>query len=293
LARTSRGVPRIFSLFCVSLSLLCVSCAGTTGHIASTVPPSQRRVIALIPSFVEDLCAIGATRQLVGVSSATSDVPCARGVPQVGTFSSVDTEKVVALHPDVVVAIPSQGRLVELVRRAGIKIVTMRDDTFDDLFADIAQLGDLTGRRARADVLIASLRARTNALRARGRALKHRPSVFVALGTGPIWTVGPQSYIATLIGLAGGRDAVEQLPSAYADYSAEALLRLQPDAIVSDPAVGLRSVLDSEPWRSLRAVQQRRVYIISNASLLERPGPRYNEGLEWLVERLTSAANAR
>ncbi|HEV7178443.1 MAG TPA: hypothetical protein VGN11_01125, partial [Candidatus Baltobacteraceae bacterium] len=70
----------------------------------------------------------------------------------------------------------------------------------------------------------------------------------------------------------------------------EALLRAQPDVIVTDPSTGLRNVLQNEPWRSLRAVQQHHVYMISPADVLERPGPRYNEGLAWLIERLAPLA---
>ena len=247
------------------------------------------RVVALVPSLVEDLCAIGAARQLAGVSSATRDVPCAKGVPVVGDFASVDVEKIVALHADLVVAIPAQAHLVEPLRHAGIDVELLDDDSYADIFADIAALGRLTGRAPQAAALNRSLEAQTARLIA-GRHFKRTPSVFVALGTGPIYTCGPTSYIARLIALAGGRNAVTTLPGAYGEYSAEALLRLQPDAIVTDPSVGLNAVLDREPWRSLRAVRSHHVLILHDAALLERPGPRYNEGLRWLIERLAPLA---
>jgi ABC-type Fe3+-hydroxamate transport system substrate-binding protein len=50
-------------------------------------------------------------------------------------------------------------------------------------------------------------------------------------------------------------------------------------------------VLDREPWRSLRAVQLHHVYSV-DPDLLERPGPSYNDGLRWLVDRLTPLAIA-
>ena len=247
------------------------------------------RVVALVPSLVEDLCAIGAARQLVGVSSATRDVPCAKGVPVVGDFASVDVEKIVALHADLVVAIPAQAHLVEPLRHAGIDVELLDDDSYANIFDDIAALGRLTGRAAQAAALDRSLKAETARLIA-GRHFRRSPTVFVALGTGPIYTCGPASYIAKLIALAGGTNAVTDLPGAYGEYSAEALLRLQPDAIVTDPSVGLNAVLDREPWRSLRAVRARRILTLHDAALLERPGPRYNEGLRWLIERLAPLA---
>ncbi len=76
------------------------------------------------------------------------------------------------------------------------------------------------------------------------------------------------------------------MPRPYAQYSAEALLRLQPDAIVAGGDTGIRALLDREPWRSLRAVREKHVFILADPGVMERPGPNYNEGLSWLIEHL-------
>ncbi len=275
----------------ISSVVLLFVLAGCATVPQSHVPLEQRRVVALVPSFVEDLCAIGAARQVVGVSAYANDVPCAKNLPVVGDFAGIDAERIVALRPDLVVGIPSQQRSMTPLRRAGLQVQTLRDLSYADLFDNLRQLGALTGRTPQAKALGAQLRARTAELGRRTRAFKRHPTVFLALGTGPIFTAGANSYIGTLIGLAGGRNAVGTLPGAYAAYSAEALLRLQPDAILTDKAVGLPSVLGREPWRSLRAVQLGRVWILPDAAILERPGPRYNEGLEWLIDRLTPLAD--
>jgi iron complex transport system substrate-binding protein len=113
-----------------------------------------------------------------------------------------------------------------------------------------------------------------------------RPSTFVVLETNPIVTVGNGSYIAHLIVLAGGTNAAGDLTAAYPRYSAEALVARQPDAIVADRLSGLANVLGSPPWNALRAVRAGRVSILDDADILERPGPRYNEGLAWLIAHL-------
>ncbi len=276
------------------MSLRALAAAVALTFLALSTPTAGRaasqRIVALVPSLVEDLCAIGAARQLAGVSSATRDIPCANHAQIVGDFSSVDVEKIVAIHADLVIAIPAQAHLVEPLRRAGIRIALLDDDSFADIYADISALGRLSGRVSQAAALNKKLKAETARLIA-GRHFKRMPSVFVALGTGPIYTCGPTSYISKLIALAGGTNAVTAMPGAYGEYSAEALLRLQPDAIVTDPAVGLDAVLGREPWRSLRAVRSKRVFTLTDAALLERPGPRYNEGLRWLIEHLTPLSN--
>jgi ABC-type Fe3+-hydroxamate transport system substrate-binding protein len=249
------------------------------------------RIVTLVPSFAEDVCAIGGCAQLVGVSKFSGDVPNASGKAVVGDFSSVDTERILALHPDVVAAIPSQVRLVGPLQRAGIRVVFIRDDSYDDIFADLRTLGQLTGHTAAARIEIDALKRETAQLSSTVAHRMYRPSVFFALGTGPIWTVGPSSFIGRLIELAGGRDAAADLPSVWGEYSEEALLRAQPDAIVAGHDTDLTAVLTREPWRSLHAVREGHVFAITDPRVenaLFRPGPHYNEGLRWLIERLSS-----
>jgi iron complex transport system substrate-binding protein len=109
-----------------------------------------------------------------------------------------------------------------------------------------------------------------------------RPRVFVVLDVKPIYTVGNRSYIASLIAMAGGTN-IAHIGAAYGRYSAEALLAEQPDVIVVDPVVGFHSVEREEPWRSLRAVRNKRVAQIPDPDTLLEPGPRYIEGLRWLI----------
>lgn len=249
------------------------------------------RIVTLIPSFAEDVCAIGGCAQLVGVSKFSGDVPGASAKAVVGDFASVDSERIIALHPDVVVGIASQMRLVAPLRRAGIRVVFIPADTFDDIFTDLQTLGQLTGHAAQARAEIAALKTETARLHATVARRAYRPSVFIALGTAPIWTAGPSSFVGRLIELAGGRDAAADLTSPWGQYSDEALIRAQPDAIVAGEDTNITPVQSQEPWRSLHAVREGHVFAISDPRVenaLFRPGPHYNEGLRWLIERLSS-----
>jgi iron complex transport system substrate-binding protein len=246
-----------------------------------------------VPSLVEDLYAIDAGSQVVAVSAFSDNVKEARGLPRVADFTNVDSEKIVALHADLVLGIPSQERLVQPLIRAGVKVVLIPNDTYDDIFTSLIRVGHLIGREREAAAEISTLQKTTRLLQARTSTFKRNPSAFVVLGTAPIWTVGDASYIATLIGLAGGRNAASDLKIAYGQYSAEALLHDDPDVIIDDPAVHLQGSLDREPWRSLRAVREHDVYTIEPAEILMRPGPNYNKGLLWLIQRLAPLAARR
>jgi iron complex transport system substrate-binding protein len=273
----------------LTAAMLTAFLSGCAYHLAGETTEGRPRIISLIPSLTEDLCAIGAAKQLVGVSQFSSGIPCAKGLPEVNDASSVDAEKIVALHPGLVVGIPSQAHAVSALQRAGINVALLRDDSYADLFDDINTLGSLSQHRSEARALVASLRAKTKTLQA-SEHFARRPAVFVVLQTNPIWTVGPHSFISSLISLAGGRNAVPALPQSYAQFSGEALLRLQPDALLAARDAQLEQSVGREPWRSLQAVRTKRLLIVPDPDLLYRPGPRYNQALSWLIERLRPIA---
>jgi len=268
--------------FAVIAMLWCVLAPASAG------PP---RVVTLVPSFADDLYAIGAGSQLVGVSAFT-DARQANSLPRVADSSSVDAEAIVALRPSLVIGIPAQERLTEPLRRAHLRVVFLSDDSYASIFENIKMLGALTGRGPQARATIARLQRRTAQLTAQTKSYRRQPSVFVVLGSGPIWTAGEGSYITTLIGLAGGSNAANDLRTAYGEYSPEALVRRQPDLLVADSAIHLEASFDREPWRSLSAVRTGRVYTV-NPDLIERPGPSYNDGLQWLIDRIRPLATAR
>ena len=252
----------------------------------------MNRVVSLVPSMTEDLFAVGAGDKVVGVSSFTDYPPQAKRLPVVATFASIASERIVALHPDLAIGIDAQDRLAGDLRRARIQVLLLRDDGYDDIFGNLLEIGALTGHTADALALVKRLRAHTLELVRSVKPRARKPSVFVVLGVAPVFTVGHGSYLEHLIELAGGRNAASDIKAPYARYSAEALIARQPDLLVVDPDIHLREALNQPPWNALRAVKQHRVYTLPAAAILERPGPRYNEGLAWLITTVDRAASS-
>jgi iron complex transport system substrate-binding protein len=280
----------MFTRFPAQVALALALGLSAAPAVASAPPRAPAaRIVSLIPSLTEDLFAIGAGAQVVGVSQFTDYPAAAVKVPQVASFASIDAEKILGLHPDIVVAIPAQSPLLGDVRRLGLKVVLLPDDSYDDIFRDLAELGRLSGHAGEAAALSAKLRARTAAL-VRGVPHGSRPRTFVVLGVSPIFTAGNGSFIAHLLELAGARNAASDLPTAYGRYGAEALLAAQPDVLIADKASDLPAVLDRAPWNALRAVREKRYYVLDDPDILERPGPRYVDGLAWLIARVHSHA---
>ncbi len=282
-------MQRTLALVMASCTLALAACAARQTHGA--VPAhTAGRVVTLVPSFADDLSAIGAGSQLVAVSVFT-DAPGTKSLPRVADASSVDAEAILALRPSVAIGIPAQARLVEPLRRARVAVVLLPDDAYDRIFTNLRAIGELTGRRRQAEAVVVRLQRETAEIHRRTLRYARHPSAFVVLGAAPIWTAGAGSYISTLLALAGATNAAGNLRGAYGVYSAEALIREQPDLLIADAATRLDGQLDREPWRSLRAVKLHRVFYV-NPSLIERPGPNYNAGLRWLVDRVSPLASA-
>jgi iron complex transport system substrate-binding protein len=291
------GVPAYRSAVILRIcALLALAVLASCGHASSpagtveVVNGPVKRVVSLVPSITEDLYAVGAGSKVVGVSAYTDYPPQAKALPEIATFASISTERIVALHPDLAVGIVSQERLVDDLRRAKVQLMLLHDDSYADIFNNLIALGVVTDHRRDAEAYVQRLHARTAAILRSVKPRVRKPSVFVVLGTAPIFTVGHGSYIDTLISMAGGRNAAGDLGAPYARYSAEALVARQPDVLIADPDIHLKDVLGQAPWTALRAVREHHLYLLPDAAILERPGPRYNDGLAWLVATLANVS---
>jgi iron complex transport system substrate-binding protein len=102
------------------------------------------------------------------------------------------------------------------------------------------------------------------------------PSVLYLIWGDPPMTVGPHTFVAELIGVAGGRDLFGDATSDWPRVSMESILQRAPDVIVvavgEDAQRGAERMRDTPGWRSLAAVRASRVVSVP-ADLMERPGP--------------------
>ncbi|NIA19364.1 MAG: ABC transporter substrate-binding protein, partial [Xanthomonadaceae bacterium] len=68
------------------------------------IPPHPQRVISLVPSLTEVLFSLGLDARVVGVTDFSTYPPAARAKPRIGSFFNLNLEKIISLHPDLVVA---------------------------------------------------------------------------------------------------------------------------------------------------------------------------------------------
>jgi iron complex transport system substrate-binding protein len=259
-------------------------------QVTLAAPPV--RIISLAPSNTEILFALGANSLLVGRDDFSDYPPEALDITSIGSlYPNVNAEVVVALEPDLVLAAGiTNADDVRKLEALGVTVFATRiNNSLEDVFSDILDVGTLVGRATEAGALVADLRSRAEAVTARTSSLAERPKVFYEVdATEPAspWTAGPDTFIDEMITLAGGQNVGAVLSDQYAQISLEQLVSEDPVVIVLGSATyggqTPEMVAERPGWQDIQAVTNGAVYTFDD-NLVSRPGPRVVEGLETLA----------
>ncbi|ADY27719.1 ABC-type transporter, periplasmic subunit (plasmid) [Deinococcus proteolyticus MRP] len=243
------------------------------------------RIVAMLPSHTETLIAIGAGGKLVGIDEY-SNYPknVTDNITKVGNGFQPNIEKIVALKPDLVLADESSSsRLTARLEAAGLTVYGGTAQTYNEVFQKIVVLGRLTNRESGATRLVSSMRRDLSALE---RTVVNRPKVSTYYEVDPTpYSVGPNSFIGTLMTRAGGRTIV---PASLGDFP-----KIDPELIVrSNPQVMIGLTPEEARrrpgWQNLQAVRAGRVYkpTAAERDALSRPGPRLPQAMRALIRMI-------
>lgn len=272
-----------------------VSAVDDAGRTVS-LPHPARRVLSLAPSGTETLVALGATDRIVG-RTRFDEAPEVAHLPSVGGGLDPSLETLLSLRPELVVAWDADKSpgLRQRLEEMGIAVFVIRTRDTGDVFRNIDRLGTLTGMDREAEALAARIRRELAEVRASVEG-RERPSVFYMVWNDPPMTAGPETFIAEVIEVAGGRTVFPDLQADWPTVSLEEIVRRQPDIVVLPVGeTGAHSAerLRSAPgWRELRAVREGNVAEIP-ADLTNRPGPHIGEAARALRDALHPEAAGR
>jgi len=204
-----------------------------SGTAIALVAPA-RRVVSLAPHLTEQLFAVGAGAQVIGVVAYSDHPEAARRLPQVGDSAQLDLERIVGLRPDLVIAWRSGNSAQQLQRLAALGIPIYRSESRElaDISSTLRRLGRLTGHDAEAedqaqrfDAAVADLRQRY--------ARRSEMRVFYQIWRQPLLTVNGAHMISQALALCGARNVFADLSALTPAVGEEAVLTADPDAIVT------------------------------------------------------------
>ncbi|MEO6951293.1 MAG: cobalamin-binding protein [Polyangia bacterium] len=256
----------------------------TDGLGRSITVAHVQRVISLAPSSTEIIYALGAGDRVVGVDRYSDWPEAARKVTQVGTDMEPSLERMVTLHPDLVLVATTANaqRAVDNMAAVGLSVYVSRTDSLEQIFTDIEGIGRALERTDAATALVAALRARVAKVPVRAPPIPCAIVVWPA----PLVVAGRGNHVDDLLRVAGCRNVVDDGSQPFPTYSTERLVKKAPEVVfVGTHATGAPSLDPLLALDSIPAVKNHRVHTI-DGDLLFRPGPRVVEGIEALARLL-------
>ena len=281
------------------------------------------RIVSLLPSATEIICALGLEDRLVGVTHECDYPASVRRLPKVthtlipteassgeidalvrdrlgaqSALYSLDMETLERLRPDLIVTqalcdvcavAEAEVRNAACVLPTGPSVLNLEPETLDEVIACVRQVADAAGAPERADPLIDALRARVDAVVSRGRSVARRPRVALLEWLDPPFSTG--HWNPELVRLAGGEDALGRPGEKSVTLRWEQVIAWQPEVVLisccgftAERAFQEAEVLRHVPgWDELPAVRDERVFLTDGNAYFSRPGPRLVDSLELLA----------
>jgi iron complex transport system substrate-binding protein len=252
-----------------------------------------RRIVSLAPSNTEIVCALDACDELVGVTDYDDYPAEVREIPDVVIYAQVDIEKVVNAEPDLVIAAGNEQTptsVIDRLEELGLTVLVLYPERLDEIYDDITLVGEALDEQEDAASLVSDMEERAAAVE-EAVAGASEPRTFYEVGVfqGTIYTAGSDSFLASLIQMAGG-DPVTG--NAQGVIQPEALVAADPELILLGDAAYEPRVTPQDlrqrgaTWVQLTAVREDRIVPMLQDLIITRPGPRIVEGLELLARAI-------
>jgi iron complex transport system substrate-binding protein len=279
------------------------------------------RIVSMVPSATEILCALGLAEDIVGIShdcdypTEILNRPRLTGTTLGSDLTSyeidqrvrataasgrslyvIQTELFESMSPDLVitqeqcsVCAVDRDRTVCALESMNLetKWLSLSATGFSGLYKDILDVGSATMRKPQAEKLVGELAARLENVVERTSADYH-PRVFCLSWFDPLMSAG--TWITQMVRLAGGDPRLGSEREASSLIEVDRLRAEAPEVIFLLPcsfsqertASEWTEIRDLSPWREFSALREGRVFVLES-SLFHRPGPRLVDGVELLA----------
>ena len=246
------------------------------------VPARAERIVSLSPAVTELIFHLGKGGDLAGRSSACDYPQEVRRLPVAGDFARPDTEKLLSLRPDAVITndliVPAAANAL---RQYGIRVLFLPCRSIADYRRAVLAVGREIGAESRARAEVGRI---DSFVASCAKWKKINRKVLCLIWFQPVIAAGEKTLICELIGLAGASCCDLKGTGDYFKPSAEFLLRCDADTLLifGDPAL----CREHPVLKHLEAVKKGRIIHFRSGDLLQRPGPRFTEGVLKLREAL-------
>lgn len=246
--------------------------------LAALPAVAAERILALSPHACEILYAIGAGKDIVGAVDYCDWPPAAARIPRVGNYLGVNTEAALRLMPTLAITFDGSDPGLILLKRQGVRVMRSDPHSLDEILTDIMRIGRASGHTSGAAALVARLKKRIAAVKA--RSPKKKLPTFYEVWPKPLITPGRGSFITDVMERAGFHNIFAAVPGEAARVNLEGIIRARPSVVIV-PGDKRDITVRRKYWRKWLGhdVQVIRV----SHDLLSRPGPRIVDALDRLL----------
>ena len=256
--------------------------------VTLTLPKAPQRIVSLLPSLTETVCALGQCQRLVGVDRYSNFPESVKKLPQVGGGMDPNIEAILALHPDVVLAALS-SRWAQRLTALGIPVFALEPKTQADVQRSIGKLAQLLevpdGQKLWREI-DAGVNAAAQSIPASVRGTR----VYFEVNRGP-YGAGEASFIGEILTRLGIKNILPAKLGPFPLINPELVVRENPDLIMVGES-NLESMEQRPGWSRIRAVREHHICVFTpaQADVLVRPGPRMAESARIMAKCLSDKA---
>ena len=250
-----------------------------------TLAQPAMRVVSLLPSLTETVCALSACHRLVGVDRYSNWPAAVRSLPSLGGLEDTQVERIVSLKPDLVLVAVS-SRATDRLEALGLPVLALEPKSLAETRQMLRTVALALGRAEQAEQLWASLEARLQAAAGRVPPPLRGQRVYFEISAAP-YAAGEASFLGELLGRLGLGNIVPAAMGPFPKLNPEFVVRAQPGLVMASSR-NLAEMPGRPGWGALDALRQQRScgFSEAQADVLVRPGPRLAEGAELIVDCL-------
>ena len=274
-------IARISSVLCLSFAFCCLSAS----YALEITKPAQR-IVSLLPSLTETVCALGACNRLVGVDRYSNWPESIAQLPRMGGGIDPNIESIVALKPDLVL-MANSARGVERLRSLGLTVLTLEPKNYADIQNTLGIVAKALGLPAKdSDGVWLAMNHEIDEIANSIPQYAKSQRVYFEVSSVP-FGASESSFIGETLKRLGAKNILSSAVGQFPQVNPEFVVRAQPDIIM----VGDSNLSDMQArpgWTHLIAMQSGRVCTFppKESEVLVRPGPRMVEAARLMSKCL-------
>lgn len=249
------------------------------------IEKEPKKIISVSPDLTEIIFALAEEDRLVGKSDFCDYPEAVKDIQTVGAIDNPSMEKIAELQPDLVIGSRILSREADAkLQELNIKVLILDShQSFEGIYNVIETMGQVLNVLEKAESVVTEMKNKVQNVTDKVKdASKPKVYYVVSFGEAGDYTAGGDTFIGTMIEMAGGENAAKDLQGWQ--YSLEKVVEQNPNIIICSKYYDAKKgIEEAQGYKDLSAVKEGRLLEIDN-NLLDRQGPRVAEGLEELAK---------